>query len=80
MNDLEDVACKKDRWGILFFGVECLFSLINQRYGRWGMVRGEEVLCCQFKEKIVKQLLFSCILPEVLTGWTILLKSTLINQ
>ncbi len=28
------------------------FPCMNQRYGRWGQVRGEEVLCCQFKPKI----------------------------
>jgi hypothetical protein len=31
---------------------EYLFSVNNQRYGRWWQVRGEEVLCCQFKAKI----------------------------
>ncbi len=79
-NNFEPVACRKYWWGILFFGGECCFSLINQRYGRWGMVRGEEALCCQFSGNIVEQLLFSCILPELLTGWTIPPKSTLINQ
>ncbi len=37
-----------------FIGIKCFLSLINQRYGRWGMVRWEEAL-------FVEQLLFSCI-------------------
>ncbi len=52
-------ASRKGEWGFflkdrdLFFGGdrEC-FSCINQRLGGWGQVRGEEVLCCQFKAKI----------------------------
>ncbi len=32
-------------------GGEC-FSCINQRFGMWGQVRGEEALCCQFKANI----------------------------
>jgi hypothetical protein len=31
---------------------EFFFSVNNQRYGRWGKVIGEEMLCCQFKAKI----------------------------
>jgi hypothetical protein len=31
---------------------EYFFRVNNQRYGRWEKVRGEEVLCCQFKAKI----------------------------
>jgi hypothetical protein len=31
---------------------EYIFSVNNQRYGRWGKVRGEEALYCQFKSKI----------------------------
>jgi hypothetical protein len=27
---------------------EC-FPCINQRFGGWDQIRGEEVLCCQFK-------------------------------
>jgi hypothetical protein len=26
------------------------FPCINQRYGRWGQVRGEEVPCCQLQK------------------------------
>jgi hypothetical protein len=67
--------------GEYFFGEgEYFFSMNNQRYGRWGMVRGEEALCCQVKTKIDQQLIFSWFLSDVLTGWTILLKSTPINQ
>ncbi len=29
---------------------EC-FPCVNQRFGGWGQVRGEETLCCQFKAK-----------------------------
>jgi hypothetical protein len=36
---------------------EYIFSVNHQRYGRWGKVRGEEALCCQFKAKIDKNLL-----------------------
>ena len=28
------------------------FPCINQRFGGWGQVKVEEVLCCQFKAKI----------------------------
>jgi hypothetical protein len=52
-----------------------MFSVYNQRFGGWGQVRGEEALCCQFKAKIDKKLIFSWFLPDVLTGWSILLKS-----
>jgi hypothetical protein len=52
----------------------------NQRYGRSWKVRGEEVLRCQFKAKINQKLVFSWFLPDVLTGWPILPKSSLINQ
>jgi hypothetical protein len=27
------------------------FPCMNQRFGGWGQVRGEEALCCQFKAK-----------------------------
>jgi hypothetical protein len=59
---------------------EYLFSVNNQRFGRWGQVRGEEMLCCQFKAKINYKFVFSWFLPDVLTGWPILQKSTPINQ
>ncbi len=64
-----------------FFGGEgeC-FPCINQRFGEWGQVRGEEVLCCQFKAKINYKLVFSWFLPDVLTGWPILPKPYFINQ
>jgi hypothetical protein len=54
-----------------------------QRYGKWGQVRGEEELCYQFKEKNQLKtclLVFPWFLPDVLTGWPILPKSSLINQ
>jgi hypothetical protein len=41
-----DLGVKLLREGKYFFSVN------NQRYGRWGKVRGEKVLCCQFKAKI----------------------------
>ncbi len=56
---------------------EYVFSVNNRRYGRSWKVRGEEALCCQFK---VKMLVFSWFLPDVLTGWPILPKFSLINQ
>ncbi len=55
-------------------------SVNNQRYGRLWKVREEEVLCCQFKAKIDQKLVFSWFLPDMLTGWPILPKSSLINQ
>ncbi len=60
--------------------VKYVFSVNNQRYGRSWKVRGEEALCCQFKAKINQKLNFSWFLPDVLTGWPILPKSSLINQ
>ncbi len=60
-------------------GGDC-FPCINQRYGKLGQVRGEEALCCRFKAKIDKKLVSSWFLPDVLTGWPILPKSSLINQ
>ncbi len=58
---------------------EC-FPCTDQRFGGWGQVRGEEALHCQFKAKIDCKLIFSWFLPDVLTSWPILPKSTHINQ
>ncbi len=86
-NDFEDggkinrILAGKCLGGQDFFEVdrEC-FPCINQRFGWWGQVREEEALCCQFKAKIDSKLVFSWFLPDVLTGWPILPKSTPINQ
>ncbi len=45
--------------GFFFFGGGECFPCINQRFGGWGQVRGEEALCCQLKAKIDKKLVFS---------------------
>ncbi len=57
-------------------GREC-FPCINPRFGGWGQVREEEVLCCQFKAKIDEKLVFSWFLPDVLIGRPILPKPSL---
>jgi hypothetical protein len=59
---------------------EYVFSVNNQRYRRMWKVRGEEALCCQFKAKIDQKLVFSWFLPDMLTGWSILPKSSLMDQ
>ncbi len=64
-----------------FFGEDReYFPCTNQKFGEWGQVRGEEALHCHFKAKIDYKLVFSWFLPDMLTGWPILPKSTPINQ
>ncbi len=48
---------------------------IQSRIGAGQRRRG-----CQFKAKIDKKLVFSWLLPDVLTGWPILPKYSLINH
>jgi hypothetical protein len=55
-------------------------ALCCQFKAKKGQVRGEEALCCQFKAIIDLKLVFSRFLPDVLTGWPIPPKSSLINQ